>query len=150
MVTATNLARVNKISLEGPQSRAALDVERHLLDHYDLQGRTEYVELKQTPIRVRILKVGTGRPVVVIPGGAGYSHPFLALAAQLKDRQWIIVNRPGAGLSDFVDHRQPANDMATKAMTTAHSVMRHTFRSRKILCFIVTSSKKHWLWDRTA
>lgn len=121
MVTANSHLRTIKISPDDPQSKAALEVEQRLLDHYGLQGRTDYVELKQTPIRVRVLEVGSGRPIVVMLGGAGEGYPFFALAAQLKDWKWIIINRPGAGLSDFVDHRQV--DLRQLAIDTFGSVM---------------------------
>ena len=69
MAVATNSARIIKITTDSTQAKAALDVERRLLNHYGLQGKSQYVSLKQTPIRVRVLEVGTGRPVLVMPGG---------------------------------------------------------------------------------
>src|SRR5260221_4374758 len=121
MAVATNSARIIRITPDAAQSKAALDAERRLLEHYKLKGQSEYVTLKDTSVRVRVLKVGTGRPVLVMPGGAGEGFSWLALAAQLKDRQLIIVNRPGAGLSDFVDHLQV--DLRHLAIDTISSVM---------------------------
>jgi pimeloyl-ACP methyl ester carboxylesterase len=133
MAVAANSARIVKTATDSAQAKAVLGVERRLLDHYGLQGKTQYVQLKHTPIRVRVLEVGTGRPMLVVPGGAGEGFSWLALAAQLKDRRLIIINRPGAGLSDFVDHRQV--DLRDLAIDTIGSVMdAYDLASVPIIC----------------
>jgi len=51
----------------------------------------------------------------------------------LKDRRLILVNRPGAGLSDFVDHRQV--DLRQLAIDTISSVMdAYALDSAPIIC----------------
>jgi 2-hydroxy-6-oxonona-2,4-dienedioate hydrolase len=85
---------------------AALDAERRLFEFYGLTAKTRYVRLAHSHVRVRITEVGCGAPVVVVPGNTGDSFPFAPLMAELRDRRIIVINRPGGGLSDGMDHRR--------------------------------------------
>lgn len=118
MATA-NPPQIIKISPNDPQATAALDAEQRLFDHYGLQAQTHYIDLKQTPIRLRVLEFGSGQPLVIVPGGEGAGFQWAALIAQLKGHRIILINRPGAALSDYVDHRQvPLRQLAVDTISS--------------------------------
>ena len=111
---------ISRIDLNDPKSKAALDAEWRLFDHYGLDFRSHYIEMDEPDLRVRVLEVGEGPPVLMVPGGAGDAFIFAALMAQLKGWRMIALNRPGSGLSDGVDHRQV--DMRQLAENTLRTV----------------------------
>jgi pimeloyl-ACP methyl ester carboxylesterase len=90
-------------------------------------------------MRIRISEIGTGKPVLVVPGNTGDVFPLASLLAELQDRRIIAVNRPGGGLSDGMDHRkmdfrEQANETITTVLDTfslaqapiiAHSIGGH-------------------------
>ena len=121
MSTTSHPPKIVKVAPSAPQATAALDAERRLLAHYGLQAQSRYVDLKRTPIRVRVLEIGSGAPVVCIPGGSGEAYQFLPMLAHLKSYRLMVVNRVGGGLSDLIDHRQV--DLQQLAVDMVESVM---------------------------
>jgi pimeloyl-ACP methyl ester carboxylesterase len=71
-------------------------------------------------LRVRVLEVGSGQPLLMVPGGAGDAWIFAPLMAQLQGWRMIALNRPGGGLSDGIDHRR--TDIQQLAVNTLQSV----------------------------
>lgn len=88
-----------------PRVIAARDAEERLFACYGLQARTRFVLLPRLGLRVRVNEFGTGEPVLIVPGNAGDAFPFTPLLPELQGRRIIMVNRPGGGLSDGMDHR---------------------------------------------
>jgi pimeloyl-ACP methyl ester carboxylesterase len=88
-----------------PQVGAAQEAENRLFDHYELDVKTHFVELDKPNIRVRVLESGSGPAVLVVPGGVGDGWIWASLMAKLKGWRLIVVNRPGGGMSDGIDHR---------------------------------------------
>lgn len=88
-----------------PRCVAALDAERRLFEHYGLSYRQHIVQLSHPALRLRVLEIGEGPPLLMVPGGAGDAAFFAALVAELEGWRAIVVNRPGGGLSDGLDHR---------------------------------------------
>jgi pimeloyl-ACP methyl ester carboxylesterase len=84
---------------------AALHAEGRLFEHYGLDYRIHHVQLKNPDLRVRVLEVGQGDPVLFVPGGTGEGWAFAGLMAELKGRRMISITMPGGGLSDPVDWR---------------------------------------------
>lgn len=115
-----NNPTITRIDHDDPQSLAALDAEKHLFAHYGLDYQVHFVEMNDPNLRVRVLEVGTGQPLLMVPGGAGGAWIFAALMAELKGWRMIALNRPGGGLSDGVDHRQV--DVRHLAVNTLRSV----------------------------
>jgi 2-hydroxy-6-oxonona-2,4-dienedioate hydrolase len=111
---------ITRIDLDDPLSKAALEAEERLFAHYDLDYRVRFVEMEEPDLRLRVLEVGTGRPLLMVPGGAGDAWPLAALMAELKGWRMIAINRPGSGLSDGVDHRQV--DLRQLAANTIRAV----------------------------
>lgn len=56
-----------------------------------------------------------------MPGNTGDSFPLASLLAELKDRRLIVLNRPGGGLSEGIDHR--TLDFRKFAVQTITAVM---------------------------
>ena len=101
-----NGAQITRIDRNDERSRAALDAERDLFEHYGLDYKIHWVEMNEPKLRVRVLEVGSGQPLLMVPGGAGDAWIFAPLMAKLQGWRMIALNRPGGGLSDGIDHRQ--------------------------------------------
>jgi 2-hydroxy-6-oxonona-2,4-dienedioate hydrolase len=98
---------------------AARDAERRLFEYYGLAAETRWVRLARAGVRVRVTEIGSGSPVVVVPGNTGDSFPFVPLMAELRDLRIIAINRPGGGLSDGMDHRRVGfRDLAVETLTS--------------------------------
>jgi 2-hydroxy-6-oxonona-2,4-dienedioate hydrolase len=114
-------AKVVKLDANDPHVIAARDAEKHLFDFYGLKVKTNYITLPVYDIRIRITEIGSGKPIVIVPGNTGDSFPLASLMAELKDRRLIILNRPGGGLSEGIDHRKL--DFRKFAVLTISAVM---------------------------
>jgi pimeloyl-ACP methyl ester carboxylesterase len=98
------------------QAQAA---ERNLLAHYRLEPVENYVLLPSYGIRVRVLVFGAGEPLVIVPGNTGDGFPLIPLIARLPNRRTILINRPGGGLSEGIDHNEvDLRDLATATIST--------------------------------
>jgi pimeloyl-ACP methyl ester carboxylesterase len=98
----------------------ALSAEQALFMRYDFSASSRYIELPGYDIKIRITEVGVGAPLVIVPGNTGDGFPFAPLIARIKKRRIIIVNRPGGGLSEGMDHRRV--DMRRLAVDTLTTV----------------------------
>jgi 2-hydroxy-6-oxonona-2,4-dienedioate hydrolase len=111
---------ITRINHNDPISQAALDAERRFFNHYDLDYQSHSVEMDEPDLRLRVLEVGEGPPVLMVPGGAGDAFIFAPMMAQLTGWRMIAINRPGSGLSDGVDLRQV--DLRQLAANTIRTV----------------------------
>lgn len=128
---------------DDPRVIAARDAEQRLFDYYGLHAKTHYVPLPGLGIKVRVSEIGTGKPILIVPGNTGDSFPLAPLFAQLKDRRLIILNRPGGGLSDGMDHRKI--DFRELDILTLTTVM-DAFELQKVP-IVAHSIGAHWsLW----
>jgi 2-hydroxy-6-oxonona-2,4-dienedioate hydrolase len=100
---------------------AAIEAEQRLFAHYGLDYTIHHVDLKQPDLRVRVLEVGSGPPLLLVPGGSGDAWQLAPLMAQLPGWRLIAVNRPGGGMSDGIDHRQV--DLRRLAVQTLSAVL---------------------------
>ncbi|MFD2935075.1 alpha/beta fold hydrolase [Spirosoma flavum] len=87
-----------------PRVLAARKAEKELFDFYGLQAKDHYVLLPEQGIRVRVSEIGSGEPLVIVPGNTGDVFPLASLLAEFKGRRIIAINRPGGGLSEGIDH----------------------------------------------
>src|SRR5438105_12364184 len=97
---------VTRVAFEDAHSMAAMEAERRLFEHYSLDVKVHSVPVPGYGIRVRVFDIGSGEPTFVVPGGSGEAAPFVPFIAHLKGRRIIAINRPGGGLSDYIDVRQ--------------------------------------------
>lgn len=106
---------------DDPRVEAAQEAERRLFEHYGLDYKAHYIELTEPKIRIRVQVVGSGKPVLMVPGSVGDAFVLTPLMAQLEGYQMIAVNRPGGGMSEGLDHR--AVDVRKVAVDTLSSVL---------------------------
>ena len=98
---------------DDPSVGAARRAEAAAYDHYGLAFQQHFVEVPGLGGRLRVLEVGSGPPVVMIPGGVGYGVRWLPLLAELSGSTVYVMDRPGGGLSDGIDHgAMPLPDIA--------------------------------------
>ena len=104
-----------------PRVIAARTVEQELFDFYGLPAKDHYIVLPDQGIRVRVSEIGSGEPVVIVPGNTGDVFPLASLLAELKGRRIIAINRPGGGLSEGIDHTRV--DIRQFAVNTLDTVL---------------------------
>ncbi len=80
--------------------------ERALWDHYGLAPTERFIELASPKVKLRVVEVGSGQPILFIPGTAGVGPSWGALVAQLPGYRSIMLDRPGWGLSEPIDYRK--------------------------------------------
>jgi pimeloyl-ACP methyl ester carboxylesterase len=80
------------------------DAERALWERYGLKPKEHYVELTDPALRVRVLEVGSGRPVLFIAGTGGTGPYWAPLVSELSDIRCLLMDRPGWGLSSPLDY----------------------------------------------
>ena len=95
--------------------------EQKLFEGLGLEFQTRHIELKHPAIKIRTIAVGEGKPLLVVAGGAGLAVGLASLFPRLKDYQIITLDRPGAGLSDGIDHRMV--DLRELAVHTLETVL---------------------------
>jgi pimeloyl-ACP methyl ester carboxylesterase len=78
--------------------------EHKLWDHYDLRATERFIELRSPAVRLRVVEVGTGRPVLFVPGTGGTGPYWGALVRELPGCSCIMLDRPGWGLSSPIDY----------------------------------------------
>lgn len=84
------------------QYRAA---EKRLWDHYGITPTEHFIGLPKFNIKVRVLEVGQGEPVLFVHGSPNAGPKWTPLAAKLTDFRCLILDRPGCGLSEPVDYK---------------------------------------------
>lgn len=87
-----------------PLVAAALEAESRLYAYYGLQPKTHFITLPHSEMRVRVSEIGSGKPLLIVPGNTGDAFPLIPLMAQLKGQRIIAINRPGGGMSDGMNH----------------------------------------------
>jgi 2-hydroxy-6-oxonona-2,4-dienedioate hydrolase len=139
-----NHLRIARIDQNNPRVQAFARAEQRLFEHYGLDFKTRYVELSQPNIRVRVLEVGSGEPILIAPGGSGEAFVWVPFMAQLKNYRFILFDRPGGGLSDFVDPRQI--DLRDISVSTLSAVLdSSSIKSAPIVCNSMGGLWSFWL-----
>lgn len=80
-------------------------VEQQAYDRYGLAMAARFVELRDPPLRVRVLECGEGPPALLIAGDGAVAASWAPLLAQLPGRRAIVLDRPGFGLGPEFDYR---------------------------------------------
>lgn len=86
----------------------ARDAEREAYAQYSVDPTDHFVEVPSLRTRLRVVEVGDGPPVVLIPGSFGHGVLWTPLLAELAGYTAFVVDRPGGGLSDGIDYRDYA------------------------------------------
>jgi 2-hydroxy-6-oxonona-2,4-dienedioate hydrolase len=96
---------------------AARKAEIELYAYYGLEPKDHYIAMPGQALKIRISEMGSGNPVLIVPGNTGDVFPLAALLTQIKGRRIIALNRPGGGLSEGMDHTQvDIRDFAVKTL----------------------------------
>jgi pimeloyl-ACP methyl ester carboxylesterase len=106
--------------------------EAALWSHYGLEPMERFLDLDSPPVRLRLLEVGSGKPVLFIHGGVWPGAAFASLVGELSGFRCLILERPGCGLSSALDYtkysyKSVVSELMTRvlgdcAVETAHVV----------------------------
>ncbi len=116
----TDTSIITRIDHDDPRCQEAVAAERRLFAHFGLDYQVHHVSLADPDLNLRVLTVGQGTPVLMVPGGTGDAVFYAGLMAELTGRRLIAINRPGGGMSDAIDHRRV--DMRRLAVDTIRAV----------------------------
>lgn len=89
-----------------PRIQRYRQAERALWDHYGLQPTERFIELDSPRVRLRVLEVGSGEPVLFIHGAGppGAASVWAPLVSELSGFRCLLLDRPGCGLSSAVNY----------------------------------------------
>ena len=98
-----------------PTVIAARKAEADLFAYYGLEANDHYIAIPGQALKMRISEIGSGVPLLIVPGNTGDVFPLASLLAEIKGRRILALNRPGGGLSEGMDHTLVAiRDFAVK------------------------------------
>ena len=95
------------VTEEAPTGGAATPREeryRRVWEHDRLQPRERVLELDRPPLRLRVLEVGTGSPVLFLPGSGGAGPGWAPLLAELDGYRCLLLDPPNSGLSSRLEY----------------------------------------------
>jgi 2-hydroxy-6-oxonona-2,4-dienedioate hydrolase len=80
------------------------EAERSLWSHYGLEASERFVRLASPAVTLRVVELGSGPPVLFIPGTAGTGPYWGSLIRALSGFRCLMLDRPGWGLSTPLDY----------------------------------------------
>lgn len=80
------------------------EAERSLWSYYGLEATERFIDLDSPAVRLRVLEVGSGEPVLFVHGTAGTGPYWGPLVRQLPGFRCLMLDRPGWGLSSAIDY----------------------------------------------
>jgi pimeloyl-ACP methyl ester carboxylesterase len=87
------------------RSQRYRQAERTLWAHHGLEPTERFIELDAPAVRLRVLEVGSGEPVLFIHGTGGPGS-LPSLVSELSGFRCLMLDRPGWGLSSSIDYAQ--------------------------------------------
>jgi 2-hydroxy-6-oxonona-2,4-dienedioate hydrolase len=82
-----------------------IEAEQRYFAFERVAPQERYIALDRPRLRVRVLEVGTGEPVLFVHGGGGSAAQWAPLLARIGGRRLLAVDRPGCGLTTGFDNR---------------------------------------------
>jgi 2-hydroxy-6-oxonona-2,4-dienedioate hydrolase len=64
-----------------------------------------FIEVKELSIRIRVLEIGTGSPVLFIHGAPAAAALWIPLVRNMQGHRNLIIDRPGCGMSEKVNYQ---------------------------------------------
>lgn len=108
------LNRLNEVAYRSAEAK--------LFSAYGVEPTEHWVDIPGRGARIRVLETGKGEPVVFVHGSPNAAATWIPLAAALLDRRCLMVERPGAGLSEpmkrWGDHRKDATALLEAVLDT--------------------------------
>jgi pimeloyl-ACP methyl ester carboxylesterase len=95
--------------------------ERRLFEVYRLEVESRFLELRDPPMRARVMETGEGAPVVLVHGGGGVGATWAPLMARLSGVRLLVVDRPGFGMNGGFNYR--GVDLRQHAVAFLESVL---------------------------
>lgn len=120
---------------ESPEITAFRAAERA---YHESQGVSVVEKTFDVPgmgISARYFEVGTGPPVLVVHGGGGLASGWIPLIPHLPGFRLIIPDRPGCGLTEYVDYRDVV--LREHAVAFLAAVLEH---AEVLRCSVVANS----------
>lgn len=96
---------------------AARTAEQTAYEHYGVDHTEHFIDIDELGCRIRVVEAGDGPPLVLINGGEGKGPMWLPLLPELDGYTLFVMDRPGGGLSDGIDHRSISVRRAAAAST---------------------------------
>jgi pimeloyl-ACP methyl ester carboxylesterase len=90
--------------------------ERKLWNHYGIEPTERYIELDSFPARLRVVEVGSGEPVLFVPGTAGTGPVWAPLLSNLRGYRCLLLDRPGWAFSSPIDYTKDSYDHVVAAV----------------------------------
>ena len=78
--------------------------EREFWDHYGLEPKEQFVDLGSPAVRLRVLEIGSGEPVLFVPGTGGTGPYWGPLVREMQSFRCLMLDRPGWGLSSPINY----------------------------------------------
>jgi pimeloyl-ACP methyl ester carboxylesterase len=82
-----------------------VEAERTYFAREGVAPQERYLDLDRPRLRVRVLDLGAGEPVLFVHGGGGSAAQWAPLLARIRGRRLLAVDRPGCGLTPGFDNR---------------------------------------------
>jgi 2-hydroxy-6-oxonona-2,4-dienedioate hydrolase len=82
-----------------------VEAERTYFAREGVAPQERYVDLDRPRLRVRMLDLGAGEPVLFVHGGGGSAAQWAPLLTRIRGRRLLAVDRPGCGLTSGFDNR---------------------------------------------
>lgn len=79
--------------------------ERAVWDHYGLEPSERFVDVEEPTARIRVVEVGSGSLTLVAHGTFGGGPAIAGLVRELPGRRFLLMDRPGFGLSSPIAYR---------------------------------------------
>ena len=96
--------------------------EDRLWGYYTAKPKEQFLDLAQPGLKLRVLEIGEGEPVLFIHGGPNAGSTWAPIAHAMQDYRCIILDRPGCGLSEAIDY-STIDDFRTFANNVLTSVL---------------------------
>ena len=98
--------------------------ERALWARHGLEPTEHWVDIDDPAVRLRVVEVGSGPPVLFIPGTGGIGPYWAPLVKELAGFRCLLLDRPGWGPSGPIDYRgRSLGDVGAKVLGGVQEVL---------------------------
>lgn len=95
---------VDVTSAAAARVKRYLTAERVAWEHYGLEPKERYIDFGTPASHLRVLEIGSGEPVLFVPGTGGTGPYWGPLVRELQSFRCLMLDRPGWGLSSAIDY----------------------------------------------